>query len=153
MIELHRLVWNCESKKRATVVLPIFSPNVDGLLWLPYAIGQAIIFASCGFSFLSSSFFFFLTYSQPSQIGCLLYFHTWCDPSANLGCRPETCCTWLPEMQDAKKITKNSPSRHHRTTLSGHIFATKAHIDSWKKNLLNSISLPQVRTIWWTSAH
>jgi len=27
---------------------------------------------------------------------------------------------------------------HHRTTLSGYIFETKAHIDSRKKNLLNS---------------
>jgi len=40
-------------------------------------------------------------------------------------------------MQDAKSAT-NLPSVHHRTTLSGHIFATKAHIDNWKKNLLNS---------------
>jgi len=29
------------------------------------------------------------------------------------------------------------PSGHHRTTLSGHIFATKARIDN-RKNLLNS---------------
>jgi len=32
------------------------------------------------------------------------------------------------EMQDPK-IAKNSPSGHHRTTLSGYISATKAHID------------------------
>jgi len=31
-----------------------------------------------------------------------------------------------------------SPSGHHRTTLSGYIFATKAHIDNRKKNLLSS---------------
>jgi len=37
-------------------------------------------------------------------------------------------------MQD----TKNSLSAHHHTTMSGHIFATKAHIDNRKKNLLNS---------------
>jgi len=30
---------------------------------------------------------FFLAYSQPSQIGCLPYFHIWCGLSANLGCR------------------------------------------------------------------
>jgi len=40
-------------------------------------------------------------------------------------------------MQDLKNSQK-SPSGHHRTTLSGGIFATKAHIDNWKKNLLNS---------------
>ena len=33
---------------------------------------------------------------------------------------------------------KKSPSRHHRTTLSGHIFATKACIDNRIKNLLSS---------------
>ena len=37
------------------------------------------------------------------------------------------------QIQDANK----SPSRHHRTTLSGHIFATKAFIDNGK-NLLSS---------------
>jgi len=36
-----------------------------------------------------------------------------------------------------QKIAKNPPSAHHRTTLSGYIFATKARIDN-QKNLLNS---------------
>jgi len=35
-------------------------------------------------------------------------------------------------MQDAK-ITKKSLSGHHRTTLSGYIFATKARIDNREK--------------------
>jgi len=35
-----------------------------------------------------------------------------------------------------KYRTHKTPSRHHRTTLSGHIFATKARIDNGK-NLLN----------------
>jgi len=35
-----------------------------------------------------------------------------------------------------KKIAKNWPSGHHRTTLSGYIFATKACIDNWKKKLV-----------------
>jgi len=33
---------------------------------------------------------------------------------------------------------KKLPSRHHRTTLSGHIFTTKACINSRGKNLLNT---------------
>jgi len=37
---------------------------------------------------------------------------------------------WKCRMQ---KNAKNSPSAQHRTTLSGHIFATKAHIDNGKK--------------------
>jgi len=32
-----------------------------------------------------------------------------------------------------QKITKNSPSGHHRTTLSGYIFTTKVHVDIGKK--------------------
>jgi len=32
-----------------------------------------------------------------------------------------------------QKVAKNSPSAHHRTTLSGHIFTTKACIDNRKK--------------------
>jgi len=40
-------------------------------------------------------------------------------------------------MQDPKSRQK-SPSGHHGATLSGYIFATKAHIDNRKKNLLSS---------------
>jgi len=56
----------------------------------------------------SSIFFllFFLAYSQPSQMGCLPYFHTWCGLSANLG------CTRLAENTGRKKSSK---IRHLRT--------------------------------------
>jgi len=37
-----------------------------------------------------------------------------------------------------QKIAKKSPSAHHRTTLFGYIFATKARINNRKKNLLSS---------------
>jgi len=36
----------------------------------------------------------------------------------------------LAENTGHKKIAKNSPSWHHRTALSGYIFASKARIDS-----------------------
>jgi len=35
------------------------------------------------------------------------------------------CCKYRTQ-----KVVKKSPSGHHRTTLSGYIFATKAHIDN-----------------------
>jgi len=38
------------------------------------------------------------------------------------------------------KSRQKSPSRHHRTTLSGYIFATKAPIDNRKKLLSSNIS-------------
>jgi len=41
------------------------------------------------------------------------------------------------QIQDAK-CRQKSPFAHHRTTLSGYIFATKAHINNRKKNLLSS---------------
>ena len=47
------------------------------------------------------------------------------------------CCTRLAANAGPKKSPK-SPSGHHRTTLSGYIFATKTCIDNRKKNLLSS---------------
>jgi len=46
------------------------------------------------------------------------------------------CCSWLAENTGCKK----SPSGHHRTTLSGYIFATNAHTDNRKKLLSSNIS-------------
>jgi len=43
-------------------------------------------------------------------------------------------------MQD-QEMAKNSPSGHHRATLSGYIFTTKAHIDNREKNLLSSSNI------------
>jgi len=84
--------------------------------------------------FLLSLFFFFsLAYSHQSQTGCLPYFHTWCGLSANLETMSEMCCTRLAENAGCRNIAKESPSGHHRTTLSGNIFATKACIDNLKK--------------------
>jgi len=74
----------------------------------------------------------FLAYSQPSFIGCLPYFHTWYDLSANLGCRSEMCCTRLAEntgLKNRQKLAICAPSHN----LSGCILATKAYIDNRKK--------------------
>ena len=43
------------------------------------------------------------------------------------------------EIQDAGR--KNSPSEHHRTTLSGYILATKAHVDNRKKTVMQQYLL------------
>ena len=53
----------------------------------------------------------------------------WCGPSANLECRSEMCCTRLAGNIGRKK----SPFWHHRTTLSGYIFGTKACFDDREK--------------------
>jgi len=98
----------------------------------------------CGHSILPPWFLlsssFFLACCQPSQIGCLPYFHTWCDLSANLGCRSETCCMRVAENTGRKTSPKNSLSAHHRTIFSGCTFATKENIGSRKKLFNSNIS-------------
>jgi len=49
---------------------------------------------------------------------------------SDAGLKPAACGSL--KTQDAKSRQK-SPSGHHRTTLSGYIFATKASIDNRKK--------------------
>ena len=96
-------------------------------------IGKAIIFLSCGF-FLSIFLSFFPSFSSPNLSRRRLnVYHTSnptrCGLSANLGCRSETCCTRL----DVNTGRKKSPCRHYCANSSGHIFASKAHIDTRKK--------------------
>jgi len=84
---------------------------------------------------LSSSFFLF---SSPNLSGRRLdVYHTsthgtmW--PYANVECTSETCYTQLAGNAGPKKTARKSPSGHHRTTLSGYIFATEARINNRKK--------------------
>jgi len=94
------------------------------------------------------SFFFFLLFSSPNLSGCRLDVchtsHTWCGLGANLECRSEMYCTRLAGNAGRKK----SPSGHHRTNLSGYIFATKALINNRKKICEAAICPPHVPTIW-----
>ena len=89
--------------------------------------------------FLLSSIYlsFFVAYSQPSQIGCLPYFHTWCGLSANLGCSFETCWKRLAGNAARKKLRK---IRHLRTIpqLCRSMSSQLRHILTIGKNLLNS---------------
>jgi len=80
---------------------------------------------------------FFLTSSQPSQIGCLPYFHTWCGLRANLECRSETCCARLDENTGCKKVAKN---RHLGTIaqICRAISSQLRHVSTIGKNLLSS---------------
>jgi len=143
-LHYHACYWSCREQTMAFAVAVGQTRRASVLthqnIWPTCVADVDIIFMSCGFFFFFLSFF--LAYSHPLQIGCLPYFHTGCGLSAtaNLGCRSETCCTQLAENTGRKKIAKNSPSAHHRTTLSGYIFATKAHIDNQKKILNSNIS-------------
>jgi len=106
-------------------------------LWSPCVIGQTSIFSSCGFffffmaalrsrcghyifalSFLSIFLsFIFLAQSQRPQLECLPY--TWCGPRMQVwNVLHAARCKCMTQ-----KSRKKSPSGHHRTTLSGYIFA------------------------------
>ena len=93
--------------------------------------------------FLSS----FFPRSQPSQIGCLPYFHTWCGLSANLGRRSETCCARLAGNTGRKK----SPKICYLGTIAQLCRAISSqlrHVSTIGKILLNSNTSPHVPTIW-----
>ena len=92
-----------------------------------------------------SSIFFYLFFPRLISAvahGCLPHFHTWCGLSANLRYRSETCCTRLAENTGRKKSRQKSPSGHHRTTLLGYSFATKACIDNPRWRFLATFLRP-----------
>ena len=92
---------------------------------------------------------FLLLYGRPNVIGQTITFSIYFCPvvsfylfffprlisavglSANLECMSEMCRTWLAENTGRKK----SSFWHHRTTLSGCIFAAEACIDNRKKHV------------------
>ena len=88
-----------------------------------------------------SSFFllssFFLAYSQPSHIGCLPCFHTWCGEFRMQVWKVLHAACWKYNTQ---KVAKSSPSGQNRSTSSAYIFAIKACIDNRKKILNSNIS-------------
>jgi len=99
-------------------------------LWPPYVIGQAIYISIL--SFVLSSFFL----SSPNLGRRRLdVYHTCTHGVALVRIKDaglKRAARGSLQIQDAKSRQK-SPSGHHRTTLSGYIFATKACIDNRKK--------------------
>jgi len=81
----------CQSSRYPTFCLTWQVCCCTYCLWLHCVADVDIIFSSCGFFFLSFFYLLFLALSQPSHIGCLPYFYTWCALSANLGCRSKIC--------------------------------------------------------------
>jgi len=74
------------------------------LFMAAYAIGQAIIFLSCGFFYLSIYLLFPRLISAVADWMSTILPHMMWPNSANLGCRSETCCTRLPRNAGRKKI-------------------------------------------------
>jgi len=115
-------------------------------LWPPRIADADIIFLPCGFFLLSIFYLFlFLAWSQRSPTGCLPYFYTWRGLSANLECRSEMCCTRLAGNIGRKNDAKKSLSAHHRTTLSGYIFASQLrHVSTIGKKIVKQQYLPHM---------
>jgi len=104
--------------------------------WSPHVIGQTIIFLPCGFFF----FLFFprLISAIADWMSTILLHIVW--PFVRISdAGLKRAARGSLKIQDAKRRQK-SPSGHHRTNLSGYIFATKARIDNRKKLLSSNIS-------------
>jgi len=85
---------------------------------------------------VSSSIFFFSLPNLSSWILDVCHTSTQCEFRMQVW-NVQYAARWNYRMQIWRK---KSPSRHHFTTLSGDIFATKARVDNRKKDLLNSNS-------------
>jgi len=98
-----------------------------------------IIFSSCSLFFLLLFFFLCLISAVADWMSTILPRPMWplCEFRMHVG-NALHVARWKCRIQ---QIAKNSKSGHHRTNLSGYIFATKACIDN-RKNLLNSNTSP-----------
>jgi len=99
------------------------------LLWLPYGIGQAIIFLPCGFYL--SIFFPRLISAAADWMSTVLLHVVWpyCEFRMQVWNVLHTACCKCRTQKRRQEL----PSGHHRTTLSGYIFATKAILTIEKK--------------------
>jgi len=83
----------------------------------------------------------YFLFSSPILSGRRLHvYHAWCGLSANLECMSENVLHAARWKYSTQKLRKKLPSAHHRTSLLGYIFVTKAHIDNRKKVLNSNIS-------------
>jgi len=117
----------------------------SSLLWSPYVIGQTIIFSSCFMValcnrktiyifmlwFVLSSFFYRLISAIGDWMFTILWHMVW--PQCEFRMQVWNAVHAARCKYRMQKSRQKSPSGHHRTTLSGYIFATKPRIDNRKK--------------------
>jgi len=102
----------------------VTSPNVDWL-WSPYVIGQTIIFSCCGLFFLLLLLLFFprLISAATDWMSAILPHMVW--PLCEFKMQVWNLLHAASWKRRTQKSRHKSSSGHHRTTLSGFIFATK----------------------------
>ena len=126
----------CHFKGHTTVVDICNIMYWCDLLWSPYVIGQTIIFLPCSFFLLS--FFPRLISAVGDWMSTILLHMAWryCEFRMQVwNLLHAARCKY-----STQKSRQKSPSGHHRTTLSGCIFATKACIDNRKETCWTVIS-------------
>jgi len=122
--------------KRGHVTLNTPHLRLIYYLWPPYGIGQAIIFLPCGF-FLSFLFF----NSSPNLSGRRSdVYHTSTHGVALVRIKNAGLKCAAHGSLAGNAGPKKSLSGHHRTTLSGYIFAIKECIDNRRKTLNSDTS-------------
>jgi len=99
-------------------------------LWSPYGIGRPYIFSCCGLFFFPR-----LISAATDWMSAILPHMVW--PQCEFKMQVWNLLHAARWKHRTQKSRQKWPSGHHRTTLSGYIFATKACIDN-RKNLLSS---------------
>jgi len=110
-------------------------------LWPPYGIGQAIISSFCGF-ILSSSFPRLIS-AAVHWMSTILRHMVW--PLCKFRMQVWNVLRAAHAPWKCRTQKSRQKSGHHRTTLSGYIFATKAHIDNLKKKLSSITQYGELR--------
>ena len=126
------LVMAAICNRGAIIFLPCSFFLLSSSLWSPYVIGQTIIFLPCDF-YLSFFFLFFppLISAVGDWISTILLHMAW--PYCEFRMHVWNLLHAARCKYRTQKSRQKSPSGHHRTTLSGYIFATTTRIDNRKK--------------------
>jgi len=125
------------SERNAVFAIHVFRRIHDDTPKIHYILQAVMVSISC---LLSFSFFLFprLFSAVADWMPDTILPHMVWSYSANLECRYKSVLHAARGNRGRKISRKNRHLRmHHRTTLSGYIFATKARIDN-RKNLLNN---------------
>jgi len=110
------------------------------MLYPPYGIGRPLYFCPVVSIFLSSFFYLFprLISAVGDWMSTILPHMVW--PQCKFRMQVWNVVYTARWKYRTQKSRQKSPSGHHCTTLSGYIFATKAHIDNRKKLLSSNMS-------------
>ena len=126
-----RLRVHSAQNKDTSLWYPVRNSELSRFLWPPIAMGRPLYFAAVVSIYISVSFFFFFFFFF-FFLRLISAVADWM--STVLPHMMKCAACGLLEIQDTK-LRQNSPSAHHRTTLSGNIFATKVYVSTIEKRV------------------